>query len=50
MGAINTLFNNIKRGKKGGNIGVSTGIPKLDKIIHGIQRKCLITLGADTGG
>ena len=39
----------VKRGKKGQNIGVSTGIPKLDSVIYGTQKKCLITVGADTG-
>lgn len=46
---VGTLFTNIKNGKKGRNVGVSTGIPKLDRIIHGIQRKYLYTIGADTG-
>lgn len=39
----------VKKGKKGQNIGVSTGIPKLDSVIYGTQKKCLITVGADTG-
>jgi len=40
----------VKQGKKGHNIGISTGIPKLDSIIFGVQRKSLITIGADTAG
>jgi hypothetical protein len=40
----------VKQGKKGHNVGIPTGIPKLDSIIFGIQKKCLITIGADTGG
>ena len=31
------LFNRIEEGRKGENIGLSTGLPKLDKIIGGIQ-------------
>lgn len=43
------LFSAIKRGRQGLNIGVSTGSDKLDNIIYGIQKKCLITIGADSG-
>lgn len=39
----------VKQGKKGHNLGISTGIPKLDSVIYGTQKKCLITVGADTG-
>jgi hypothetical protein len=48
--AINQLLHNIKAGKEGRNIGISTGSPKLDSIIYGIQRKYLYTIGADTAG
>lgn len=48
--AIDQLFKNIKQGKEGKNIGVSTGSNKLDKIIYGIQKKYLYTIGADTSG
>lgn len=37
MIGISSLWQTIKRGKEGKNIGTSTGIPKLDKIIGGIQ-------------
>lgn len=47
---VGALLTNINNGRKGRNIGISTGIPKLDKIIHGIQRKYLYTIGADSGG
>lgn len=43
------LFDAINRGRAGKNIGVSTGLPKLDSVIFGIQKKCLYTIGADTG-
>ena len=46
---VKQLLENIKRGKKGKNIGISTGKSKLDSIIYGIQRKCLYVLAADQG-
>lgn len=39
----------VKRGRQGYNIGVSTGLKKLDSFIFGIQKKSLITIGADSG-
>lgn len=48
--AVDKFLNEVKAGKDGRNIGISTGIPKLDKIIYGIQRKYLYTIGADTSG
>jgi len=39
----------VKQGKRGRNLGVSTGLEKLDSIIYGTQKKCLITIGADSG-
>lgn len=47
---VTQLLNNIKRGKEGRNIGISTGLPDIDSIIYGIQRKYLYTIGADTSG
>lgn len=47
--AINELFSHIEKGMDGHNIGVSTGIPKLDATIFGIQQSYLYTIGADTG-
>lgn len=46
---VSRLLANVKRGKLGKNKGISTGIPKLDAVIYGIQRKHLYTIGADTG-
>ena len=34
---IDQLWTQIEQGKSGKNIGKSTGLPKLDKIIGGIQ-------------
>lgn len=39
----------VKQGKKGKNIGISLGLPKLDSVIYGIQKKALYTIGADSG-
>lgn len=44
------FFKEVQAGKKGKNIGISTGMPKLDKIIYGIQKNYLYTIGADTSG
>ena len=35
---VKKLYKNIKRGKLGQNIGISTGMPKLDSVIYGIQK------------
>lgn len=43
------LFAAIKQGRAGKNIGVSTGLSKLDSVIFGLQKRCLYTIGADTG-
>ena len=47
---VNQLFNNIQSGREGRNVGVSTGLPAIDSLIYGIQRKYLYTVGADTSG
>lgn len=46
---VKQLLNNIRRGKEGKNIGIPTGIPKLDAVIYGIQRKHLYVVAADQG-
>ena len=40
------LFERIKEGRNGENIGLSTGLPKLDKIIGGIQPNRYYTIAA----
>ena len=42
------LLQDIEAGSKGRNIGISTGLPVIDSIIYGIQRRYLYTIGADT--
>lgn len=48
-GIIN-LYDNIDQGLKGLNIGISTGSPKLDSVLFGIQKRYVYTVGADTSG
>ena len=47
---VDKLLANVRAGKLGKNIGISTGLPVIDSIIYGIQRKYLYTIGADTSG
>ncbi|MDO4465539.1 MAG: DnaB-like helicase C-terminal domain-containing protein [Bacillota bacterium] len=43
------LLNSINRGRAGLNVGLSTGLPKLDMLTYGIQRKWLTVIAGDTG-
>ena len=47
---IKRLLENIEAGKRGKNIGISTGLSVIDSVIFGIQKKYLYTIGADTSG
>lgn len=47
---VKQLLRNIEEGRSGRNIGISTGLPIIDSIIYGIQRKYIYTIGADTSG
>lgn len=47
---VDVLFDEIDRGRQGLNLGVSTGLPKLDAVLSGgIQRKTFYLLGGPTG-
>ena len=46
---VDNLYNSIERGKQGLNSGLSTSLPKLDKLIYGIQRKWLTVAAGDSG-
>lgn len=48
--SVEQLFNYIDEGKEGRNVGISTGLPVVDSVLYGIQRKYLYTIGADTSG
>jgi len=43
------LLKAIKNGKDGKNVGIPTGLKKLDSVIYGIQRRYLYTIGASSG-
>jgi replicative DNA helicase len=49
MSITDRLYKNIVKGKQGKNIGLSTGLPKVDKITYGIQRGYVYTVCADSG-
>ena len=49
MSNINTLRKEIDNGRLGRNVGISTGLDKLDSLIYGIQRKYLYLVGSDSG-
>jgi len=46
MTDLELLWAQIEKGKRGENIGLSTGIPKLDKVIGGIQPSRFYTIAA----
>lgn len=47
---VDSLLKNIDDGRIGRNIGISTGLPMIDSLIYGIQKKYIYTIGADTSG
>jgi RecA/RadA recombinase len=49
MNTISRLFNLIKRGLLGLNKGLPMGLPKLEKIVDGIQRSTYTVLAGGTG-
>lgn len=48
MNNVASLWQLIERGRKGENIGTSTGLPKLDKIIGGIQPSRYYLIGGSS--
>lgn len=49
MNSVAQFKKELEAGRQGRNIGISTGMPKLDSIIYGIQRTCLYLLASDSG-
>jgi replicative DNA helicase len=49
MNLINSFYQKVEEGKKGNNMGIPSGFPKLDKYIYGIQRRFMSTVIADSG-
>ena len=47
---VESLLKQIKDGRSGKNIGISMGLPAIDKVLYGIQRRYIYTIGADTSG
>ena len=39
------LIDMVDDGRKGNNMGLSTGIPKLDGLIYGVQRRWMYVIG-----
>jgi len=50
MNNVSELFKAIDAGRTGKNIGIHTGIPKLDSYIGGLQRKTYYLIFSDSGG
>ena len=50
MSLISDFMHLVDEGKKGNNIGLSTGLSKLDKIVYGVQRRNITLIGATSGG
>lgn len=46
---VDNLFNDILQGKHGKNKGIGTGMPKLDSITYGVQRRWFTVIGGDSG-
>ena len=40
MFGVDNLFEQIERGREGKNIGLSTGMPKMDSYTGGLQKSC----------
>lgn len=45
-----SVFEAIRKGKEGKNIGIPTTLEKFDSTVYGVQRESLITIFADSGG
>lgn len=46
---VESLFRSIDSGREGLNIGLSTGITKLDALTYGVQRKWFTVIAGDSG-
>ncbi len=49
MSIVSELYKNIQQGREGLNQGISTGLPKLDLLTYGVQRKWLSVIAGDSG-
>ena len=46
---VESLFKSIQRGKEGLNVGLSSGLTKLDLITYGVQRRWMTVVAGDSG-
>lgn len=46
---VENLMNSIERGKKGLNVGLSTGLPAFDSLTFGVQRRWMSVWAGDSG-
>lgn len=46
---IKSFFNLVNRGRQGLNVGITTGLPKLDRLVSGIQRSTFYLIAGGTG-
>lgn len=49
MSIVDNLYHDIKQGRDGLNIGLSTGLPKLDLLTYGVQRRWMTVASGDSG-
>lgn len=49
MSYIVDFMKQVEEGRKGHNIGLSTGIQKLDSVIYGVQRSNITTIAGASG-
>lgn len=49
MSYIVDFMKQVEEGRKGHNIGLSTGIEKLDSVIYGVQRSNITTIAGASG-
>jgi len=49
MNAVDSLFESIDKGRAGLNMGLSIGLPKLQSMMHGVQRKTYTVVAGGTG-
>lgn len=49
MSLVSSLFNSIDKGRSGYNIGLSLGMPKLDTLVYGLQRRWVTTIAGSSG-
>lgn len=49
MSIVDSFYKKVEEGRKGNNMGIPSGFPKLDKYIYGIQKRFLSVIMGDSG-